>query len=122
MLQIISTAEFQEKIFDFTKQNEWNYSNSTPVVLNFSASWCGPCHRFAPTLEDAAIKYQDSIKVYKIDIDASPEVPAMFGVRSVPTTVFIRMGEEPALAMGAMTPESLDRAINELLLAPALQK
>lgn len=122
MLEIISTQSFQEKIFDFATQNEWNYDNSTPVVLNFFATWCGPCHQFSPTLEDASIKYKDSIKVYKIDIDASPEVPAMFGVRSVPTTVFIRKGEEPALAMGAMNPEALDRAINELLLGPSLQK
>ena len=70
---------------------------------------------FGPILENAATRYEGKLDVYKIDIDTSPEVPALFGIRSVPTTLFIAPGKEPALAMGALSGDAVEQAIKEQL-------
>lgn len=115
MVEVISVEKFKEDVFDFTTSTDWSYDKEQPLILNFFATWCGPCHMFAPTLEDIAEQYEGKLKVYKIDIDAQPAVAALFGVRSVPTTLFISRGEEPALASGTISRENMDRAIKELL-------
>lgn len=113
-LEIIGSEEFKKEIFDFSVEKEFDFLGETPVILNFFATWCGPCHAFAPALEAAAEKHAGQIKVFKIDIDQTPEVPALFGVRSVPTTVFFSKGEQPALVMGNIGAENLGRAIGDL--------
>ena len=113
-IQVINTEKFKSEIFDFENEKEFSFKKDKPIILNFFASWCGPCHAFAPTLEEAAAAHEGKFDVFKIDIDQDPLVPALFGVQSVPTTVFFIPNEEPALTMGRLSKESLDRAIQEL--------
>lgn len=116
MIEVIGTDRFKAEIYDFTKDSEeWQFSENTPIILNFFATWCGPCHNFAPILQDISEEYGDKIKIYKMDIDASPEVAHLFGIRSVPSTVFLARNEEPALVAGGIGSEGLRRAIQELL-------
>jgi thioredoxin 1 len=115
MIEFISTEDFKNKIFDFTGKEEWEFSGTRPALLNFTASWCGPCRSFAPTLDQLAEKYKDQVDFYKIDIDQNPEVPAMFGIRSVPTTLFLTNIEEPIMAGGVIPFETMVQAIDELL-------
>lgn len=115
MVEVISTEKFKSDIFDFESNKEWIFEKSQPIILNFFATWCGPCHMFAPTLEDVASEYADKLRVFKMDIDASPEIAHLFGIKSVPTTVFLVAGEEPAIASGLLPRESMQKALQELL-------
>jgi thioredoxin len=112
--EIISTEKFKSEIFDFTSGEEFKFDKTTPVILNFFATWCGPCHSFAPALESIAEEHSGSIKVFKVDIDQYPELPLLFGVRSVPTTVFFNPNEEPAIVTGNIGEDGLRRAIADL--------
>lgn len=113
-LEIITPEKFKSEIFDYTTEKEFEFKGETPIILNFFATWCGPCHAFAPALETVAAAHEAQLKVFKIDIDQHPEVPALFGVRSVPTTVFFSKGEQPALVMGNIGEENLKRAVGDL--------
>jgi Thioredoxin domain-containing protein len=114
MIEFITVDDFKTKIFDFEANKEWSFTGK-PTLLNFTASWCGPCKMFAPTLETLAEKYKGQIDILKIDIDQQPQLPAMFGIRSVPTTLFLVKGEEPILAGGVITEEQMVQAVEELL-------
>ncbi len=64
-----------------------------PVLIDFSATWCGPCKALAPTIDKVAAEYGDRLAVYKVDIDQAPNATVNFGVRAVPTCLFFRGGE-----------------------------
>lgn len=117
-IQVISAEIFKKEIFDYTQEQEFNFAGETPIILNFFATWCGPCQVFAPTLASVSDALAGKVKVYKIDIDQNPEVPALFGIRSVPTTVFFKKGEQPALATGNLGHEGLRQAVTELFGLP----
>lgn len=118
MIEFISTEKFKTDVFDFTAHDTWSYQKDRPVIVNFTASWCGPCRMFSPILEKIAEDYHDKLDILKIDIDQFPEVPAVFGVMSVPTTLFISKGQDPTLASGVIQREDMDRAIEEILGIP----
>ncbi|CAN5414846.1 hypothetical protein BH10BDE1_BH10BDE1_27750 [soil metagenome] len=113
-VKIISKEKFKTEIFDFSSGEEAMFEHATPVILNFFATWCGPCHSFAPALEMLAEENPTAFKVFKIDIDADPEIPALFGIRSVPTTLFFTQNEMPAMVSGNIGEDGLRRAIAAL--------
>lgn len=119
MIEVISIEKFKSDIFDFTKNTQWKFSQTMPIVLNFTASWCGPCQIFAPTLEKIATEKASQLKVYKIDIDKTPELAALFEIKSVPTTLFISAGQDPVMTNGILSEESLQKAIQEIFVSPA---
>lgn len=114
MIEVIGEQKFISKVFDYKTKQEWSFSGDRPVIVNFFATWCGPCKMFTPTLEEIAQNYSGKVEVFKVDIDATPEIPALFGIRSVPTTLFVAPGEDPALAQGLMNKEAVEQAISEL--------
>lgn len=65
-----------------------------PVLVDFSATWCGPCKALAPTIDRVATEYQGKIAVYKVDIDSAQDTASSFGIMSVPTCVFFKDGKE----------------------------
>lgn len=115
MVEVIDIEIFKKEVFDFEASQVWQYDKEIPLVLNFFATWCGPCHMFAPILEAVAGEYAGKLKVFKVDIDATPEISVLFGAKSVPTTLFISKGQEPAMASGFMSRESMNKALSELL-------
>ena len=87
-----------------------------PVVVDFFATWCGPCKMVAPILEELADEYAGKIDFYKVDTEKEEELAASFGIRSIPSLLFCPMGETPQMAKGAMGKADFKRAIDELLL------
>lgn len=113
----LTKATFIEKVFNYENNPEaWNYNGDKPAIVDFYATWCGPCKITSPILKDLAAEYGDEIYVYKIDVDKEPELAAMFGVQSIPMFLFIPMKDKPQVAMGALPKESFREAIETFLL------
>ena len=87
-----------------------------PAIIDFYATWCGPCKATAPNVEKIAEEYDGKIDVYKVDVDQQQELAAVFGVQSIPTILFIPKTGTPTKNVGAMGYAQLKEAVNEVLL------
>ena len=77
---------FLDNIFDYTSgSTNWKYKGEKPAVIDFYATWCGPCRMVAPLLKSLAKEYNDQIAVYKVDTDKQKELSAVMGIQSLPT-------------------------------------
>jgi thioredoxin 1 len=115
MIEVISSEKFKAEIFDLEKDAPLKYDGALPTIVNFYATWCGPCMMFAPVLEKIAEEFKGRINVYKMDVDVTPEVPREFSVLSVPTTLFIHPDQdETCLVSGSASIEKMKAAIAEL--------
>ncbi|MCG2651874.1 thioredoxin [Alloprevotella tannerae] len=116
-VQNLTIADFKKQIMDFeANPQEWKYLGDKPAIIDFYATWCGPCKATAPVLEKIAEKYDGRINVFKVDVDKEQELAALFGVRSIPSLLFIPMNEKPQMATGAMMQNDFERAIADILL------
>lgn len=82
-------------------------TSSTPVLVDFWAEWCGPCRRLSPTLEEIGSELEGKVQIMKVNIDENPETPSRYGVRSVPTMMLFKGGEEKGLLIGAHPKEAI---------------
>ena len=98
------------------QQEQGGGEAAKPAIVDFYATWCGPCKKIAPVLEKLAKEYDSKIYVYKVDTDRERELAAAFGIRSIPTLLFIPMEGDPQVAMGALPEEMLKEAIDNFLL------
>jgi thioredoxin 1 len=81
--------------------------SDVPVLVDFTATWCGPCKALAPIVDKVADDFQGRVKVGKLDIDASPAIARKYGIRSVPTVLVFRGGEKAGQHVGLTTREKL---------------
>ncbi|NDW11490.1 thioredoxin [Bacteroides sp. 214] len=113
----LTKADFLSKVANYEANPlEWKYLGDKPAVIDFYASWCGPCKMIAPILEELAAEYGDDIYIYKIDTEKEQELAAVFGIRSIPTLLFVPMEGAPQISQGAMPKASLKEAIDSILL------
>ncbi len=85
--------------------------SSTPVVVDFWAEWCGPCHAVAPVLERIVDERDGELKLVKVNIDEEQELALRYGVMSIPTMILFRDGEPAAAVMGAQPKGAIERAL-----------
>lgn len=113
----LTKADFLKKVANYeTNPTEWKYLGDKPCIIDFYASWCGPCKMVAPILEDLAKEYDGKIYIYKVNTEEEQELAAAFGIRSIPTILFCPVGKAPQMAQGALPKETLKKAISEVLL------
>lgn len=94
------------------KKNFWNYINgSQPVLVDFYATWCGPCKAMQPVLKDAAKELGEDVKILKVDVDKNQKVAAKFKVRGVPTFVLFKDGKILWQKSGAMSKHQLLQSV-----------
>ncbi len=113
----LSKAEFLEKVVNYEENSsEWKYLGDKPAIIDFYASWCGPCKMIAPILEELAAEYEGQIYIYKVDTEKEQALAAAFGIRSIPSLLFVPMTGQPQMAQGAMSKNDFKEAINKVLL------
>lgn len=92
--------------------NEVLHSDKT-VLVDFWASWCGPCKMIAPTVARIAEDYADTVKVGKINVDEEPELAALFNVESIPTLMVFRNGKPDGVMIGFRPRSDIEKLIEE---------
>ena len=113
----LTKDEFIKKVMDYENSpTEWKYLGDKPAIIDFYADWCGPCKMIAPVLEELANEYADDIYIYKVDTEKEKELAAVFGIRSIPSLLFVPMGEAPQMAQGALPKHAFKEAIETVLL------
>ncbi|MDY6122272.1 MAG: thioredoxin [Porphyromonas sp.] len=114
----INYSEFVALVSDVRfGSNRWDHVSERPVLVDFFATWCGPCSALSPILEEVADKYKEQIDVYKVDVDQDGELTSLFGIRTVPTLLFSKKGDTaPRLMLGVMGKQELEQHIETLLL------
>lgn len=113
----LTKSEFLKKVADYeSNPKEWKYLGDKPAIVDFYASWCGPCKMVAPILEELAKEYKDDIVIYKVNTENEKELAGAFGIRSIPTILFIPMKGDPQVIMGAMPKPELRNIIENFLL------
>ena len=113
----LNKIDFLKKVANYeANPSEWKYLGDKPALIDFYADWCGPCKAVAPVLEELAKEYDGEIYIYKIDTEAELELSALFGIRSIPSLLFVPMNGTPQMAQGALPKNALKEAIDKVLL------
>ena len=113
----LTKADFLNKVANYeANPNEWKFLGERPAIIDFYATWCGPCKMLAPVLDELAAEYEGQIDIYKVNVEEEEELSALFGIRSVPSILFIPMEGQPQMAQGAMPKPALKEAIHSVLI------
>ncbi|MBC8174390.1 MAG: thioredoxin [Candidatus Marinimicrobia bacterium] len=116
MIEHLTAETFKEKVFDYHESEEWKFKGEKPAIVDFYADWCAPCKMVAPILEELAKEYDGKVDVYKVDTEKEQELAAIFGIRSIPSILFISKGGKPQMGTGAMPKESFVQIIETELM------
>jgi len=115
MAEHLTKETFIEKVFDFENNKEWKFIGEKPCLIDFYADWCGPCKTVAPILEELADEYKERLNIYKVDTEAEQELAAVFGIKSIPSLLFVPLKGQPQMAMGALPKDAFQKAFADIL-------
>jgi len=115
MVEHLTKETFLSKVYNFEENKEWKFEGDTPCMIDFYADWCGPCKMVAPILEELSSEYGDKLNIYKVDTEAEQELAGVFGIRSIPSLLFVPKDGQPQMAMGALPKDTFEKAIKDVL-------
>lgn len=113
-MEVLTVETFKTKVFDFETNQEWKFNGARPAIVDFYADWCGPCRALSPIIEAVAKTYEGRVDFYKVDTEATPELAALFGIRGIPSLLFIPQNGEPSMNAGLIPEEGFEAAIADL--------
>ena len=113
-MEKLTMDTFKTKVFNFEQQTEWKFEGTKPCIIDFYADWCGPCRMVAPVLEELSKEYEGQLDIYKIDTEKEQELAAMFGIRSIPSILFVPSSGQPQMVAGALPKKSFQEAIKDI--------
>jgi len=119
MAEHLTKQTFLEKVFNYEKNQEWTFEGTLPCVIDFWAPWCGPCRMVGPVIDELSKEYAGKVNFYKINTDEEQELAGAFGIRSIPSLLFVPVKGQPTMAVGALPREALKEAVEKELLATA---
>ncbi|HKJ69500.1 MAG TPA: thioredoxin [bacterium] len=122
MTEHLTKEDFLEKVFNYEENNEWQYEGDLPAIIDFWADWCAPCKAVAPVLEELSEEYEGKLKVYKVNTEDEQELASVFGIRSIPSLLFIPTDGQPQMAAGALPKETFVKAIDDVLGVPPVNR
>lgn len=94
---------------------EWVYRGNRPAIIDFYATWCGPCKMMTPIVDAMARAYAGKVDFYKVDIDKERQLAATLGIQSIPTFLFVPASGNPTLLTGAMQSVEFEKAMRDIL-------
>lgn len=113
----LTYKEFRNKIWDFEKSpNNYVFKGETPAIVDFYASWCGPCRKAAPIMEKLAEEYAGRLSVYKVNVEEERDLARAFNVRSIPMVLFFPKEGQPMQQVGLMPESEYRKIVEEQLL------
>ena len=113
----LTNEQFIARIGDYkSTPGSFVFLGDKPALIDFYADWCGPCKMLAPVLEEVSDEYVGKVDVYKVNVDAEEELAMLFGIRSIPTLIFIQKDGTMHRSQGAMGKPQLKEAIEKILL------
>ena len=115
-VRYLTTAQFSERVFDYKTNREWQYKGDKPCVIDFYTTWCGPCKRLAPIMDELSQTYCDQVIFYKVDTERERELAYLFGINSIPQVLYIPKEGQPMLLKGLYPKENIVQIIDEFLL------
>lgn len=115
MTELLTKEVFFKKVFNYEENKDWKFEGDIPCIIDFYADWCGPCKSLAPVLEVLSDEYEGKINIYKIDTEAEQELSGAFGIRSIPSMLFVPVEGQPQMAQGALPKQELERIIKDVL-------
>ena len=125
MVKNVTTDYFNKNVYDLKKTDdngELKFLGKKPVLIDFYATWCGPCRVLEPILDELYTEYDGEVDIYKVNTEDEMELAAAFGVMSLPTLLFIPMEGKPAISPGAPPKQMLKELIDEKLLGKEIKK
>jgi len=114
MLEHLTRETFLSKVFNYETNKEWKYEGARPCIIDFYADWCGPCKMVAPILEELAKEYEGKVDIYKVNTEDEQELAAVFGIRSIPSLLFVPLEGQPQMAMGALPKDTFVQAFKDV--------
>ncbi len=115
MLEHLTKETFLSKVFNYEINKEWKFEGNKPCVIDFYADWCGPCKMVAPVLEELAKDFEGKLDIYKVNTEEEQELASFFGIRSIPSILFVPATGQPQMAMGALPKETFIKAFKDVL-------
>ena len=112
----LATEQFKEKVFNYATEKDWKYVGDKPCVIDFYTTWCGPCKRLAPIMEELAKEYAGKVYFYKVDVEKETEVARVFQISSFPRILYIPAKDKPIMQIGLQPKEDIQAIIDEHLL------
>lgn len=102
LIKELSYKDFIKDVWDFeTYPDSFAFAGELPCVIDFYATWCGPCKKVAPVIENLAKEYKGKVNVYKVDVDAEQKLSTVLKIRNIPTVYFLEEGKQPSYSVGA---------------------
>ena len=116
-VNVLTASDFKKKIMDYESHpDEWVFAGSRPAIIDFYATWCGPCKMMSPILDEISKEYEGKINIYKVNVDKEADLASVFGIRSIPSLLFVPMKKEPSMVQGAMQKNELKKLVDDILL------
>jgi len=115
MTMHLTKETFKSKVFNYELNKEWKFEGEKPCIIDFYADWCGPCKMVAPVLEELSEDFSGKMDVYKVNTEEEQELASVFGIRSIPSFLFVPVKGQPQMAMGALPKETFIKAFKEVL-------